>query len=651
MALPRRIVRNVLPPPQAATEPEQVEAAPKIQPSPPKIMRMTPRGIALPVNVEDRPGQVEPPPAFTPNMSAAAANFVNQSNAAPSLMQKLMDTPLSPLARGMGRQPGHVIVDALAGTGKTFAILEACRRIMGVGTKGLVDSEQQEVIWAEICRGARPATIVVLAFNSAIAAELKKKVPNGVTAMTSHSFGLQMIYKSGLRTKLDKDAKVNKTMILIEDWFRTVRKEDYDIRSIKRAFPKLVDAVEMIVRQCKIGLIDIDRMTVEDRDAKVEELVGYYSIELEPKYLTEHDPEDIYPYLPAMCADILTMAADMTELHDFDDMVWWPHRKNLDVRKVDLLLVDERQDLNLAQQELVCKAGRRIVLVGDVNQAIYAFAGADAHACQRMAARLQSNVLGCVTLPLTRSRRCSKAVIREAQRYVSTIEAMPNAVEGTVSYDDEETFAAKLLPDDMVVCRTNAPLARWAMNLLKQGKRVRIQGTDIGEGLIYIIESMNAGTVPDLIQSLDRHFTYQLANLRSMKFCPEEVVAATLDKWHAMQVFCEDARSVTQVIQTIEYLFGTRCSACGKKVKHDTCKACGKTRDTSGTLFASIHKSKGLEAPRVWFLQYDRCPHPAAKADWEIEQEFNLIYVAITRAMNDLVYVASEEREEDEADY
>ena len=33
-------------------------------------------------------------------------------------------------------------------------------------------------------------------------------------------------------------------------------------------------------------------------------------------------------------------------------------------------------------------------------------------------------------------------------------------------------------------------------------------------------------------------------------------------------------------------------------------------------------------------------PHPMAKGQWQTEQEFNLRYVAITRAIEELVYVS-----------
>jgi superfamily I DNA/RNA helicase len=53
----------------------------------------------------------------------------------------------------------------------------------------------------------------------------------------------------------------------------------------------------------------------------------------------------------------------------------------------------------------------------------------------------------------------------------------------------------------------------------------------------------------------------------------------------------------------------------------------------------TIHKAKGLEADRVWFLGPSFLPSPWAKAAWELAQERNLAYVAVTRARSELIKI------------
>ena len=73
---------------------------------------------------------------------------------------------------------GHIMVNAVAGSGKTFSLLECMRRVKG-------DS-------------------IFVAFNKSIASELSQKVPSHVTASTLHSFGLKAITKAFGWCKVDK---------------------------------------------------------------------------------------------------------------------------------------------------------------------------------------------------------------------------------------------------------------------------------------------------------------------------------------------------------------------------------------------------------------------------------------------------------------
>jgi superfamily I DNA/RNA helicase len=61
--------------------------------------------------------------------------------------------------------------------------------------------------------------------------------------------------------------------------------------------------------------------------------------------------------------------------------------------------------------------------------------------------------------------------------------------------------------------------------------------------------------------------------------------------------------------------------------------------DNEGVVFSSVHRAKGLEAKRVYILKPELMPHPMAKQGWELQQEQNIIYVAYTRSLNELVFV------------
>ena len=56
-------------------------------------------------------------------------------------------------------------------------------------------------------------------------------------------------------------------------------------------------------------------------------------------------------------------------------------------------------------------------------------------------------------------------------------------------------------------------------------------------------------------------------------------------------------------------------------------------------MLSSIHKSKGLEADRVFILGDELMPLKKAELNWEKEQEENLMYVAYTRAKSELIFI------------
>jgi superfamily I DNA/RNA helicase len=80
----------------------------------------------------------------------------------------------------------------------------------------------------------------------------------------------------------------------------------------------------------------------------------------------------------------------------------------------------------------------------------------------------------------------------------------------------------------------------------------------------------------------------------------------------------ENSRTIPELLRVIDDLFDER---------------------RAGVTLATIHKSKGLEADRVYWLNASQCPAQWAKQDWQKQQERNLCYVAATRAKRELVLI------------
>lgn len=302
------------------------------------------------------------------------------------------------------------------------------------------------------------------------------------------------------------------------------------------------------------------------------------------------------------------------------------------------ILVHNCQDLNRCQQALARKAGNRLILVGDPKQAIYGFAGADSESMPRLSAELSETPAGCVTLPLTVTRRCGKAIVAEAQKYVADFAAFDSNPEGTIGrakyeatgIENAVTYHGLVQDGDMLLCRVNAPLVSQCFRFLKAGRKAYIQGKDVGAGLISTIKKLcKIGKGPELNQSivdlssaLSEWLHSEQAKENAKRNPAEARLIALQDRYDCLSCFCEDASTVDAVIAKIEAVFSDN--------------------DQEGIRLSSVHKAKGLEAHRVFILQPKGAtmPHPMAKSVWQREQEFNLLYVAITRAINELVYVS-----------
>jgi superfamily I DNA/RNA helicase len=312
--------------------------------------------------------------------------------------------------------------------------------------------------------------------------------------------------------------------------------------------------------------------------------------------------------------------ADTSQI-DFDDMVLFPLVKNLRVRfPKDLIFVDEAQDTSRARQALIRKFVKphtgRIVLVGDDRQAIMGFAGADADALTNMIREFDA-----IELPLSVTWRCPQAVVQEAQTIVRDIQFAPNAKTGTVK-------RMSVLPDDIkageaILCRNTAPLIQIAYSLIRQGKAAKVEGRDIGAGMKALATRWKVVTIDALLNKLEAYQDREVQ--KAMAKGQDSKVVEIEDRVETVREVCkaclaQGRKNVADVVAFIDVLFTDGEEACVK--------------------LATYHRSKGREWGTVYLYEHGtRCPSKGAKQEWQLRQERNLAYVAITRAMDTLVYV------------
>lgn len=417
--------------------------------------------------------------------------------------------------RGSSR---HLEIAALAGTGKTFTVLEGLRRIK---------------------RPAGPVAFV--AFNRSIAQELKGKVPSWVEASTFHSLMLRLYRDSGVRVRVDAD-KMEKIgeKVLGPRWKR--------LGFVER------NAILKAAGLCKNTLRWPDEQSVEM-------LADRYDISFNG--MGSGEAADILERMLDECAR-------QRDVVDFDDMLWLPVHLNVSLPRFGLLAVDEAQDLNAVQQAALLRLADRAVFVGDEHQAIYGFRGADVESMRNLATSLGGTDRGLDVGELTLTRRCPKSHVAMARQIVPALEALPDAPEGEIEYTDYAGSLDAVQPGDLVVCRTNAPVVQMAFGLLRRGVPATIQGRDLGQGLQTLIRklcpSSGPGSVATLLRELDRYESKEREKLMKFRRSSGSRLVALEDKCQCIRELTEGLDDVTGVIERIKSLFEDHDGTPRKKV-------------------------------------------------------------------------------------
>lgn len=460
----------------------------------------------------------------------------------------------------------HTLIRARAGTGKTTTIIRG------------IDFAPER-------------SIVLCAFNNRIAKELVSRLRNPrAQAKTLHSLGFSAVRRMW-NLGVENDSQ------------RGQRADGLAERVCGAACP---DTIKRLVSRLHTKGREI--VPHARRFEDLEDLA--YRFECEPDEGWENAGYDTV-YVVTKALEAMDLAARVKPpFIDFADMIYLPVRNRWLTKQFDLVVVDEMQDMTVAQLEIargVCRG--RVVGVGDDKQAIYAFRGADSGSIDRLKGELSA-----AELPLNRTYRCGKVIVELAQRLVPDFEANEENPAGEVTELEFGKLTAEAQHGDFILSRLNAPLAGVALSLLRQNKRARVAGRDIGKGLIALIRKLSKGrqSIEDLLEKVtiwaDREKAKWMAANR-----PERAEQIA-DQADMIRELADGAVQVQEVVARIESLFVDDGLGAAGII---TC--------------SSVHRAKGLEAPRVFVLK-------DTLRDWN-DEEKNIQYVAYTRAISKLVLV------------
>lgn len=314
----------------------------------------------------------------------------------------------------------------------------------------------------------------------------------------------------------------------------------------------------------------------------------------------------------------------------------------------------------------------RIVFVGDPNQALYHFRGADSEAFAKIG-RMVERTHNLTRHILPKSYRCCHRGVQYARKWVPDFEghrkelgtvatlsfgealervnneghdiALPDGINGAMRELKNCTFA--------FLCRVNVPLVVTAYQLIAQGKRVCILGRgQIGQPLQRLIQDLccinwkndNNYEITDAT-----NYTVRISDEKDAngKIVTQGFLSRLADyvRVQSAKLQLENLEAKLEQLQQNAECLEVICT----RVKNDSVISALKEIDNlfsdkpaSGVIVLStIHRAKGLQWNVTFMLRPDLLPFPKAVTPEDIETERCCCYVGWSRHMDRAYAVAT----------
>lgn len=450
------------------------------------------------------------------------------------------------------RGPTNLMISALAGTGKTYAL----EQIQSVAPQ-------------------RP--ILYLVFNRKNADEARTKMLSTTKVKTFNGIGHDCWFATGRTPRLNPKK--------VQDIYRELIAESP--RATKDVLWSVYDQVVSGVGLAKsLGYIPPG---LAKSEASLLTRTAFHQA-------LEERPDDLVSdLLDAVLSRSIALA--YKGLIDYNDQAYMPALFGGTYPKFPLVMVDEFQDLSPVNHVLLAKlvANRRIIGVGDPNQSIYGFRGAQQGGMAQAVA-----AYGMEPLSLSVSFRCPEAIVRHVRWRVPNFKW---SKAGGLVNTSGRINASTIDGSSTFICRNNAPLMATAFKLLAGGHSVSVAGSDVGPRLIATMRRLGPETLTQgqALSAID--------NWEAERLDRESPTAR--DMADCMRIFARHGDSLGTALAYAEHLFAQK-----------------------GTIqLLTGHKAKGLEFSDVYHLDPWLCK--------DSEQDRNLSYVISTRSEDRLTEVDS----------
>ncbi|MEG3939883.1 3'-5' exonuclease [Microcoleus sp. S36b_A3] len=497
---------------------------------------------------------------------------------------------------------GHGCCNAVAGSGKSTTLRLAASALKESGIK--------------------PSEIKVCVFGKANSLDLIAKFGQEWkgSISTLHSAGWSLVKKHlSIRNNYEVKLSGNKYKSIAQN-LGLIGSRGNPSSALRRE-----DAIEK--DDDFVKLLDLIRLTNHQSGSdEIKEICQHFEI------------ADIYKYSVVASAIEKVLRIGETQAQkkidfDFTDQIWlplkWQLHKQRSFKPYQFVLVDECQDLNAIQLELaIALAGQgRALFVGDPKQAIMGFAGADCNSYQNIVDRTEA-----IELPLSICYRCPKSHVELVRKNFPEIAieansvAIPGHIESIAESDLWSEKPCKLTTGDMVLSRKTAPLVKLCIRLIVRGIAATVKGRQIGELIKGDLKEIAKMPGFQYNQFNDAVNAYRAAKQQRYEGLEneEQLCEALKDKLEALTEIYKSQPQATCIAHLENYIDSLFSD------------------ESSPITLSTCHRAKGLEGDRIFIISPNDLPMVwRNQQGWQLEQENNLLYVALTRSKSELYVVGN----------
>ncbi|HLC82577.1 MAG TPA: UvrD-helicase domain-containing protein [Bacteroidia bacterium] len=473
---------------------------------------------------------------------------------------------------------GNIKINAVAGSGKTTTIVEYAK--------------------------SRPknSKILYMAFNKSVKLEARKKFESqglkNVKVETAHSLAYKhIIFRYRYKVRL-QGYKINEIAELLKIKGNEEKHTEYIVANHISKF---------ITYYC-----NSDKQSIQD--------LNYLDI------VTDHNAKTFvrinYKYIESQTIQFLSKMnkGEIEITHDFYIKKFQLSNPNLNY---DYILFDEGQDASAAMLDIFLKQKATKVIVGDTHQQIYSW-------------RYAINALEKVdfkTFNLSTSFRFGQDIANLAMQILQFKKQIENQNLISIAGKGNNSVPIAIgIKTKATIARTNLGLLLKAIEYVKEKQNVK---------QIYFEGNINSYTYADdgaslydvLHLSNGKHFLIKDQLIRSMKNLIEleEYIDKTEDAQLGMmlEIVKEYGNEIPSIIKAIK----------DKHVKNDD-------KENAEMIFSTVHRCKGMEYDTIQlandFISQKKLEKLKSNSQMgensisKLNEEINLLYVAITRTKNSL---------------